>query len=179
MMQQLRQMAQSQQSLNAMTQQMGKQGMSQQQMAQMQRLAAQQGALQKSLEQLNEEAKRSDEGRRIMGDLRKIAEDMQEVVRDMQSGDVNPETIDKQERILSRLLDASRSTRERDWEKKRRSQTGEDVVRRSPGSLDPRLTDPNQSVRSDVQRAMSEGYTRDYETLIRQYFEALGKMRAQ
>ncbi len=178
MMQQLRQMAQSQQSLNAMTQQMGQQqGMSQQQMAQMQRMAAQQGALQKSLEQLNEEAKRSEEGRRVLGDLRRIAEEMQEVVRDMQSGNVNPETIDKQERILSRLLDASRSTRERDWEKKRRSQTGTDVARRTPGSLDPRLTDPSQAGRSDVQRAVSEGYTRDYEALIRQYFEALGKMK--
>lgn len=178
MMQQLRQMAQSQQSLNAMTQQMGQQqGMSQQQMAQMQRMAAQQGALQKSLEQLNEEAKRSEEGRRILGDLRRIAEEMQEVVRDMQSGNVNPETIDKQERILSRLLDASRSTRERDWEKKRRSQTGTDVARRSPGSLDPRLTDPSQAGRSDVQRAVSEGYSREYEQLIRQYFEALGKVK--
>ena len=169
LMQQLSAMAQQQMGINQGTQQQ----MSQQQMQQMQRLAQQQAALQKTLQELNEEAKRSVDGKKILGDMQKVAEEMQEVVRDMQQNDVNPNTIQKQERILSRLLDASRSQRERDWEKKRRSETGRDVARRGPAELDPNALNPQQGLKYDMQKAINEGYSRDYETLIRQYFDAL------
>jgi hypothetical protein len=46
-------------------------------------------------------------------------------------------------------------------------------VRRAPGALDPSLTSPDQGVKSDLQRAVDEGYSRDYEALIRRYFEGL------
>jgi hypothetical protein len=172
LMQQLGGMARQQMGINQGTQQMSQQQMMQQ-TQQMQRLAQQQAALQKSLQELNEEAKRSADGKKLLGDLNKIAEDMQEVVRDMQQNDVNPNTIQKQERILSRLLDASRSQRERDWEKKRRSETGKDVARRGPAELDPNAQNPQQGLKYDLQKAINEGYSRDYEDLIRRYFDAL------
>ncbi len=177
MMMQLQQMAQQQMSLNQGTQQMMQQGrMAQQQLAQMQKLAQQQMALRKSLQDLNEEAKRSAEGKRLLGDLNRIAEEMQEVVRDMQQNDVNPNTLQIQERILSRLLDASRSMRERDWEKKRRGETGSDVARRGPSALDPASLEAPPGLKDDLRKAVSEGYARDYENLIRQYFDALEKV---
>ena len=172
LMQQLRQMAQQQMDINGSMPNPSS-GSSMQERQRLQRLMQQQAAMQKSLQQLNEEAKRSEEGKRITGDLERIAEEMQEVVRDMQQNNVNPNTLQKQERILSRLLDASRSMRERDWEKRRRSRTGEDVARRTPGQLSDELTDPAQAIRSDLQKAVSEGYSRDYEVLIRRYFERL------
>lgn len=179
MMQQLQQMAQQQQNLNAQTQQIGQgqgQGrMTQQQMAAMQRLAQEQRGMQKSLEELDREARSSTEGQKMLGDLRKIAEEMQEVVRDLQQGEVNPETLQRQERILSRLLDASKSMRERDWEKKRRAETANEVSKRSPGELDPSLLDPRQGIQRDLQRAVQEGYRRDYEALIRSYYENVQK----
>lgn len=179
LMQQLQQMASQQQSINNGTQSLGQGQLSQEQRAQMQKLMAQQAALQKSLQQLEEEAKRSQEGNKILGDLNKIAEEMQEVVRDMQQQNVNPETIQRQERILSRLLDASRSQRERDYEKKRRSETGKDVVRRSPKDIDLNSLDAKQGIQRDLLKAIQEGYNKDYEELIRKYFEALQKMNVQ
>jgi uncharacterized protein YicC (UPF0701 family) len=172
LMQQLRQMAQQQMDINGSMPNPSS-GSSMQERQRLQRLMQQQAAVQKSLQELNEEAKRSEEGKRITGDLERIAEEMQEVVRDMQQNNVNPNTLQKQERILSRLLDASRSMRERDWEKRRRSRTGEDVARRTPGQLSDELTDPRQAIRSDLQKAVNEGYARDYEVLIRRYFERL------
>lgn len=173
LLQQLRQMAQQQMDINANmpTPMDGK--MSQRERQQIQRLMQQQSAVQKTLQELNEEAKRSEEGKRLLGDLERIAEEMQEVVRDMQQENVNPNTLQKQERILSRLLDASRSMRERDWEKRRRSRTGQDVARRSPGQLGDDVLDPKEGLRHDLQKAVNEGYSRDYERLIRRYFEGL------
>ena len=176
-MSQLSQMARQQMSINQGTQQLGQQGqMSQQQLAQIQRLAQQQTALHKSLQELNEEAKRSAEGKKLLGDLDRVAQEMQEVVRDMQQNQVNPNTLQRQERILSRLLDASRSMRERDWEKKRRSETGRDAARRSPAEIDADALDAGQGLKYDLQKAVNEGYSRDFENLIRQYFEALEKV---
>ena len=88
---------------------------------------------------------------------------------------MNPETLQRQERILSRLLDASKSMRERDWEKKRRAETANEVSKRSPGELDPSLLDPRQGIQRDLQRAVQEGYRRDYEALIRSYYENVQK----
>jgi hypothetical protein len=89
---------------------------------------------------------------------------------------VNPETIRQQERILSRLLDAARSTKERDFEKKRKAQTGTQVARRSPGELDPATLEGRNRLRDDLLKAIEQGYSKDYLELIRKYFEQLQKV---
>ena len=140
------------------------------------RLSVEQEALRKSLEQLSKEAQVSADKERVLGDLDRIASEMEEVVRNLEQNDVNQETIRKQERILSRLLDAARSTRERDFEKKRKAQTGTQVARRSPGDLDPATLGGRNRLRDDLLKAIEQGYSKDYLELIRKYFEQLQKV---
>jgi hypothetical protein len=176
LLQQLARLAGEQQSINMQTEQMGQgqgQGLTQQQMEQIGRLAAQQDAVRKSLEQLNKEAEESAQHERILGDLDKIANDMQEVVKDMQQNNVNPNTIHQQQRILSRLLDAQSSMRERDYEQRRTSTAGVTPTRQSPAELQ-NENDANQ-LRNDLLKAAEEGYSKDYQELIRKYYEALSK----
>jgi hypothetical protein len=173
LMQQLQMMAGQQMSLNMQTQQMG--GMSPQQAAEAARLAKEQGAIQKSLEELNREAQQSGDQKKLLGDLQKIAEEMKEVVRNLEQNNVNPETIKKQERILSRLLDASKSTRERDYEKKRKAETGTQMTRRNPKDLDWNSLEGKNQLREELLKALEQGYSKDYQELIRKYFEELEK----
>jgi hypothetical protein len=173
LMQQLQMMAGQQMSLNMQTQQMG--GMSPQQAAEAARLAKEQGAIQKSLEELNREAQQSGNQEKLLSDLQKIAEEMNEVVRNLEQNNVNPETIKKQERILSRLLDASKSTRERDYEKKRKAETGTQMTRRSPKDLDWSSLEGKSQLREELLKALEQGYSKDYQELIRKYFEELEK----
>ena len=140
------------------------------------RLTRQQEQVKKSLEELNKEAQEMSNTRKNqVGDLERAAKEIEEVLRDMQSGQISEQTLQRQEQILSRMLDAMKSQRERDFEKKRESKTGQDVVRESP----PDLTLENDA--SSVERMRDElrdgkqGYSRDYEYLIRKYFEALGE----
>jgi len=91
----------------------------------------------------------------------------------LQSGSISPETLNKQERILSRLLDASVSMNERDFEKKRESKTGTQYKRPSPLPIDLTTQEGKSKVMSEQQRALQQGYSKDYELLIRRYFEAL------
>ncbi|MCX6138095.1 MAG: hypothetical protein NTV54_11435 [Ignavibacteriales bacterium] len=171
LMQQLRRMTGQQQGINMQTQQMGS-GMSQAQMQQAGRLAVQQDALRKSMEQLNKEAQSSNERSRILGDLQRIADEMREVVADMEQNNVNPNTLRQQEKILSRMLEAQSSLRERDFEQRRRSVSGKAPVRSSPATLS--STAETDKLRRDLIKALEEGYTKDYQELIRRYFEAVG-----
>ncbi len=181
-MQQLGQMAGEQEGINGQTQKMGNMNpgsLSMEQQAQMGRIAGQQAAVQQSLQKLQEKQDEMTGGKKnTLGDLNKIADEMQEVVKDMQNNNVNPETIRKQERILSRLLDASRSQHERDFDKNREGKTGQDVVRNSPDALPSALTQPKTS-QDDVLRLLEQSYTKDYEERIKKYFEALQKANTQ
>jgi len=149
----------------------GLQSMTQEQAAGMARLAAEQAIVRKSLEQLSREAATRGELSKMLGDLNQIAREMTEVQTDLSRGTVRPETIQRQERIVSRLLDAQRSARERDFEKRRKAETGQNLRRESPPAL--LLKDLQGLPMRDLLKEMEGGYTRDYQELIRKYFEAI------
>ncbi len=178
LMQQLGQLSGQQMSLNNMTQQLQQamqQGgtLSQQQMGQMQRLAQQQEVIRKSLEQLNKEAEATGKSKSMTADLDRVLKEMQEVVSDMNTQKLTDDLVQKQERILSKLLDAQRSLNQRDFEKDRESNTAVNVTRQSPAEL---MLDPKRkqdAIRQELEKALKEGYAKDYEQLIRLYFESL------
>jgi hypothetical protein len=175
-MQRLMEAAGMQQQINNAMEQLGAQGqLSQEQREQLGRIAAQQGRVMKSLEELQLEEKQSG-ARKALGDLDRIRQDMKEVLADMQSGNVTPETRRRLDRILSRLLDATRSMHERDYEKTRQSRPGEDVVRESPSELRLKALEQLQRYR-DMLRNTQLGYTKDYEQLIERYLERLQRMQ--
>lgn len=177
LMQQMNKLAGQQMSLNNMTQQLqqGNNGqLSPQQMAQMQRLAQQQDVIRKSLEQLNNEARSAGNSKKIPANLEQILKQMDEVISDMKTEKLNDNLIQKQERILSKLLDAQRSINERDMDKERESFTGKNVNRNSPQDL--KAAEKKQDkLRDQINNLSKEGYLKDYEELIRKYFESLQK----
>ena len=176
LMQQLQGLSGQQMNLNNMTQMLQKMqqgGMNPQQQLEMQRLGQQQQLIQKSLEQLNKEAKVSGQSSKLPGDLDNILKRMQEVVTDMQGEKLDDELIQKQENILSKLLDAQRSLNERDYEKERESRTGENVSRNFPADLNFNSPNTLNKIRDELNKAVKEGYSRDYEDLIRNYYEIL------
>ncbi len=170
-MMRLQQMSEQQRSINEGTRNLG--SLTPEQAAQLGRLAGEQGMVRKSLEQLQREAAASGQLSRMLGDLGSIAQEMREVQSDLAQGNVNPETLRRQDRILSRLLDSQRSTRERDYENRRRAESGKTHPGTPPGPLDLSSQEGRNRLREDLLRALQEGYARDYEDLIRKYFEAL------
>lgn len=172
--QRLGELAGDQQSINEGSQKMGANGqpMNDQQRAEMGKLAAQQGRALKAMEELEKEQRETNGTRKPIGDLSKISEDMREVLTDMQTGSITPETRMRQERILSRLLNASKSVNDRDYEKQRESNSGTDVSRKSPAALNLQDIERKQTMRQ-ILNAARDGYTKVYENLIRLYFETL------
>ncbi len=178
LMQQLQQMSGQQMSLNNLTQMLqqamrGK--LTMQQQAELQRLAQQQDVLRKSLQQLNKEAMNSGQSKTIPADLNDIAKKMEEVVKNMNSDQLDNQTVQQQEHILSRLLDAQKSINERDYQNERESKAGNDIVRESPSELNLSSDKGKNKIKDELNKAVQEGYTRDYEELIRRYYESLQK----
>ncbi|HHM24421.1 MAG TPA: hypothetical protein ENJ23_05190, partial [Bacteroidetes bacterium] len=169
----LEQMAGQQQGINQQTIPLvGKGQLTMQQQAAMARLAAEQEALRKSLEELQKEFGNRSE---ITGRLDGIAREMEQVVRDLQRKRVNPRTLERQKRILSRLLDAQRSMHQRDYSKKRESRPGKVYFVRSPREIDQKVLQQRDRFLDDLIRARKAGFYEDYLELIRSYFDALGQ----
>ena len=176
LMQQMAQMAGQQMQLNQQMQDMmkGNNGqMTQEQMSQMQRLRQEQESIKKSLNQMNKEAKSTGKSKSIPANLDKLSQEMQEVISDMRTGKFNDELVKKQDKILSKMLDATRSINERDYEKDRESFTGTNVKKNSPGSLDLKGDKRDRSYSDNINKALQGGFTKDFEDLTRKYYNLI------
>ncbi len=146
------------------------------QQSQLSKMAAQQQAIQKGAKDLADEQQNSKEGsKKAQEDLRKIADDMQEVISQMHEKGISPETIQRQERILSRLLEAQRSINERDKDQSRESKSAENIRHDAPRELDLNSDDARRALRDEMLRSSGGGYSKDYQALIRKYLEKLEK----
>jgi len=173
MMQRLQGMAEGQLTINQQTMGLNQQGQyTMEQRAQMARLAAEQEAIRRGVEDLLQEFGNRSE---ILGRLDRLSGEMKKVVDDLAKSQVDQRTIDRQQKILSRLLDAQRSARRRDYTRRRRSRPGQVVTRRGPGELPEDQGERESQLRRDLLRALAEDYPKAYEDLIRAYFQALSK----
>ena len=174
LLQQLQQLAGQQQGLNALTGQLGQRGgLTMQQQAELSRLAAQQGIIRKSLEQLNHEFEQSESRDRVLGDLNAISSDMKKVERDMQNKNITQQTIQRQNKILTRMLDASRSINQQNYENVRLSKAGKNIFQQSPAQLN--LSNSNSEQEQELLRLIRKNFPPEYQRVILRYYQLLKK----
>jgi len=172
----MKQISQQQQGINQKSQkQLGLQGRptAARQKA-LQQLAAEQRAARQALQQLQQQMQQSG-GKQGLGDLGKISEDMGEVEKDLRQEKFTRETIERQQKILTRLLDAQKSMRTRDYSKKREAEVGEDITRSGPSGLPADFGERRNLLQESLDQALREGYSRTYEQVIRDYFNSLSQ----
>ncbi len=169
-MERMQQMSGQQQGINSQTLQMmmGQMSASAQQ-EMMRRLGQQQGQLKKSLQELINETR----GSRQSGELQGIAEQMEEVLKDFRRKKVTRKTIDRQERIMSRMLNSQKSLKQRDLSEKRKSRTSVEVVSDGPAGLPADLGQRRNLAIEALNEALKAGFPRDYQEMIRRYFNSL------
>lgn len=164
-MEQLQQMAGQQQGLNQQTL------MSMGNMSMMQQLAERQLQLRQNLDNIQEGM---GDDPRMLGDLGKIGEEMEEVAKSMRQRNPRRDLVEKQERILSRLLDAQRSAHQRDFSKKRTSKTGEEQpFWTGPAGLPTDRGEARNVLYEELLYSLKQSYSREDQVLIRAYIEAL------
>jgi hypothetical protein len=134
---------------------------------QLQRLAGEQDALRKALEGLR--AGLSEEG--LERTLEQVSREMEEVARELSERRVNADLIDKQRRILSRLLDAQKSIRKREFSRKRISETGREYEAESPPAFG--RDEEKKRLRRALLEVRQGEYPTEFRRLIEAYFETL------
>ena len=172
MMEQLQQMGQQQQQLNQQIQQLlnDMQGsrLTTDMMERLRQMGSQQEQIRNELRKMSRERNSRN---KILGDLNKIADQMVESILELQQNRVTRTTVRRQQQILTRLLEASRSLEQKGKDKKREGKSADEILRESPAQLTP--SEQLERLRRDLIRALESGYSSDYESLIRRYFTLL------
>jgi hypothetical protein len=83
--------------------------------------------------------------------------------------------IERQQRILSRLLDAQKSVREREYSKKRQAEREKNTLTKSPPTLKQEMIERENQLRKELLEALKEGYSSEYKEFIKLYYEILSR----
>ncbi len=136
----------------------------------LQRLAGEQGAIRKSMEDLGREFAGS---RQILGRLDDIANSMKEIEEALSSGNPGSEVIDRQLKIYSRMLEASRSLYRKDFSEQRQSKTATNQAFYVPPELSRDILNDRMKLEDRLRQYLGDSYPPQYEEQIKAYFRAL------
>lgn len=177
MIEQLGETGKQQQQLNQQLQEMINdiQGerLSQDQMQRLNQMAKQQNEIRKQLEQLQRSSEM--EGDKIGSELERMIEDMEDTINDLRGGAADPILIERQQNILSRMLQAEQAMQERDEEDKREGNIATNYEQQRPPELT--LEELEKQIRNRLNDPNFTKYSPDYQRLIENYFELLKKLR--
>ena len=178
MMEQLQQLAESQEQLNQMaqnlSQQMREQGQTPGFEQMMRQLAAQQQLIREATERL---AERAEQMAQMLGSLEEVAEDMTEVERALQQGELDEQVLNRQDQILTRMLDSLKSLQKRDVGKQRKGEVAkrpETSVQEVP-PLHPELLEIVRKLETTPNAKEFEDIPFQYREQLRRYFKALSQ----
>ncbi len=178
-MEMMQQMADQQQGLNQQGLQLalGKMAAAAQQQMMQQMMKGQKG-LRKSLDQLMNEMRQPGGGN--VGDLSGIAKEMDEVIKDLQKNQYSQITQNRQQKILSRMLDSQVSMTQRGEKEERKSDTSKlELTFAGPGGLPTDLGQRQDLTLKALSNSMKAGYSKEHQTMIKRYFNFLSKNNYQ
>ena len=133
--------------------------------------------IQKSLQQLIKEIQQSGM-KQGQGNLNGISKDMEDVISDLSKYRYNRKTKEKQRRILSRMLDSQTSLSQRGYKDERKSFSSDTSIKYiSPGGLLEDLGQRQNIALDALNRSLNAGYTREYQTMIKRYFNAMSQLK--
>lgn len=174
LMQTLEQMGQEQMAMNMLTQQMlmqmqgqgGKMDAAMQQ--QIQKLANDQERL---AENLKRALQNNPEAQKQGNAIKQLAEEMDSISRQLRSNQLSPDLLERQERIISKMLDAQRSINKREFSEKRKAESADDKTY----NPDTNTIDMNSLRRSSLLEDGFKSYPKEYQQVIMQYLKSLNE----
>lgn len=176
-MEQLQQSGQQQQQLNQRIQDLINdiQGdrLTQDQMERLNQLAEQQNRIRKQLQQLQQSGEF--DGDRLGSELQRMIEEMEDTINDLRGGSTDAIMIERQQNILSRMLEAEKAIQERDEEDKREGQRPEELQQASPPELT--IEELEKQIRNRLNDPNFTKFSPDYQRLIQNYFELLKELQ--
>ena len=178
MMEQLQQLAESQEQLNQMaqnlSQQMREQGRTPGFEQMLRQLAGQQQLIREATERL---AERAEQMAQMLGSLEEVAEDMTAVEQALQQGELDEQVLNRQEQILTRMLDSLKSLQKRDVGKQRKAEVAQkpETPAQEIPPLHPELLKIVRKLETTPHAKELEDIPFQYREQLRRYFKALSQ----
>ncbi len=143
----------------------GQQGMSEE----LARMAAQQEAIRNELNQLNQQENK--DGKGSLGNLGQVADKMEQNERDIVNKRITQETLNRQQEILTRLLEAENAQREREQDEQRKAEEAKDQFSRNPAAFEQykKLKEKETELLKTVPPSLNPYY----KNLVNSYFQSL------
>lgn len=172
LMQALEQMSQEQMAMNMLTEQLmmlmqssgGRMDAGMQQ--QIQKLAQDQERL---AENLKRAMQNSPEAQKQGNALKQITEEMESISRQLKNNQLSPDLLERQERVISKMLDAQRSINKREFSEKRKGETADQrIMNNNTGKID-----MNSLRQSSLLEDNFKAYPKEYQQVILQYLKTL------
>lgn len=148
----------------------GNQGMSQELAEMAQRQAALRQALQELAEQLG--GGNTEDGK-LAKQLEQIADKMDQTEEDIVNKRITQETLKRQEEILTRLLEAEESDRQRKQDNERQSNTANEINRTIPPAIEEYLKKRNAEL--DLYKTVSPDLKPFYKNLVEEYLRDINQ----
>jgi hypothetical protein len=132
------------------------------------RMAREQAKLKKMLEDLRQRQAEQGIGAQ---ELQEIIDKMNEIERDLVNKKLNRELLERQQDILTRLLQAEQADREQDWDDQRRGEVAQERGRELPPKLEEYLRQRESEI--NFYRSVAPGLSPYYQFLVDEYYRSL------
>lgn len=132
------------------------------------KMAAKQAALRKALRELSEEKRGQGQGDK---EIEELIDQMNKIETDLVNKRLTNEMLERQQEILTRLLESDKAEREKEMEKKRKAEAAQQKEREFPPSLQEYLKKREQEI--DQFNKVSPTLKPYYKQLVEEYFRAL------
>ncbi len=169
-MQQMQQLIQQQQRLNEQTDRLrGEQQRGQDFLSQLQRMAQQQAMIRREIQKLMQRYRHM---RNLQSRLDEVAKEMEEVEKQLSDAQLDRELDEKQDRILTRMLEAQTSQEQDTYGKRRKAEqpTGTEGADTPPDTVE---TGTEEQTRDIYESAGTRGVPTRYRDYVKRYFRNL------
>ena len=140
------------------------------------RMLGQQRDIQNSLKQVINDISKS--GKQGLGDLNGISSEIDEVLNELTRNIYDKKTNNRQQKILSRMLNSQKSMTQRGVKDERKSKTASRFSSVAPSGLPNDLGQRKSIIMNAMDEALSAGYSREYQRMIQKYFNSLNTLDA-
>jgi hypothetical protein len=147
----------------------GQQGRNRQESQAFGEMVARQEAIRRELQRLNEELNK--DGKGGLGDLNELAKEMEKTEKDLVNKRLTEESVRRQEEIMTRLLEAEKAEREREWDDERRANTAQQVSRREPPAFEAYKREKMRTL--EMYRTVSPQLNPYYREKVDRYFSQI------
>ncbi|GAB3796174.1 ATPase [Spirosoma humi] len=168
-------MGEMQKQLNAKMQQMQKGGKTGKGLSEeLSQMAAEQALIRQMLKKLEENAKGTEVGKQQEKQVKELMEKMDETETDLVNKRVNPTTINRQNEILTRLLESEKALKQQEEDPKRQAEAAKSTKRSTPAFFDStNLLQKTKQV--EVLRSVTPNYNLFYKKEANQYLQKVSK----